>query len=108
LNEGNDIVRASISYTIGATSRRLVQPCRRGQHLVGNSGENNLNGRGGQDFLTGNGGNDTFQFQAGEAGGDVIADFTGNGAAAGDRASLVSPGVVEIESSAEPRGPCCA
>ena len=93
LNEGNDIVHASISYTIGANIESLILDGSANlagagnttnNALVGNSGDNNLDGRGGQDFLTGNGGNDTFEFQSGEAGGDVIADFAGNGAAAGD------------------------
>ena len=91
--EGNDIVRASINYTIGANVESLIidgsanldgAGNSTNNALVGNSGDNNLDGRGGQDFLIGNGGNDTFQFQAGESGGDVIADFAGNGAAAGD------------------------
>ena len=93
LNEGNDIVHASIDYTIGANIESLILDGSANlagagnstnNALVGNSGDNNLDGRGGQDFLTGNGGNDTFQFKSGEAGGDLIADFTGNGAALGD------------------------
>jgi len=34
--------------------------------------------------MTGNGGNDTFVFAAGQANGDAISDFGGNGAATGD------------------------
>src|SRR5215813_10131652 len=52
--------------------------------LVGNSGNNSLDGKAGSDLLTGNAGNDVFIFAAGQANGDAIADFTGNGAAAGD------------------------
>ena len=52
--------------------------------LVGNSGDDILDGGGGLDQLTGNGGNDTFVFAAGEADGDAVVDFTGNGALAGD------------------------
>ena len=92
-NEGNDIVHATIDYTIGANIESLILDgsanlagAGNGTNnaLVGNSGDNNLDGRGGQDFLTGNGGNDTFQFRAGESGGDLVADFAGNGAGAGD------------------------
>jgi hypothetical protein len=36
------------------------------------------------DTLTGLAGNDAFIFDAGEAGGDAVADFDGNGAALGD------------------------
>jgi Ca2+-binding RTX toxin-like protein len=35
---------------------------------------------GGTDVLTGNGGNDIFVFNVGQAGGDTIVDFAGNGA----------------------------
>jgi len=52
--------------------------------LYGNAMGNFLNGAGGSDSLLGGGGNDTFFFQAGQAHGDTVYDFTGNGAAAGD------------------------
>src|SRR5262249_46215309 len=52
--------------------------------IVGNGNDNVLDGGGGSDALYGLGGNDTFIFQAGEANGDIIVDFNGNGAAAGD------------------------
>jgi Ca2+-binding RTX toxin-like protein len=52
--------------------------------IVGNKGGNELNGAAGADTLTGGGGNDVFVVKAGEANGDVIADFTGNGASSGD------------------------
>ena len=35
-------------------------------------------------MLAGNAGNDAFMFQRGEADGDIIVDFAGNGASAGD------------------------
>ena len=53
--------------------------------LFGNIGDDTLNGGIGQDTLTGGAGNDTFYFVAGEANGDQILDFTGNGSAAGDQ-----------------------
>src|SRR5262249_8167169 len=45
---------------------------------------NALDGKAGHDLLTGNGGNDTFVFAAGEADGDAVADFAGNGVGLGD------------------------
>jgi Ca2+-binding RTX toxin-like protein len=52
--------------------------------LYGNSGNNVLNGDAGADVLFGGAGNDAFIFNAGQAGGDTIIDFAGNGAAPGD------------------------
>ena len=52
--------------------------------IFGNKGANELNGAGGADTLTGGAGNDVFVVKAGEANGDLIADFTGNGGSAGD------------------------
>ena len=44
------------------------------------------------DSLTGNAGNDIFVFHAGQANGDTVVDFAGNGAAAGDLLHLVGYG----------------
>ena len=52
--------------------------------INGNAGDNTLNGGAGADILSGGAGFDTFVFQAGQANGDVVVDFTGNGPAAGD------------------------
>ncbi len=52
--------------------------------LVGNDAANILNGLGSADSSTGNGGNDTFVLGAGQAHGDIVTDFDGNGAGAGD------------------------
>ena len=52
--------------------------------IFGNKGANEVNGAGGADTLTGGAGNDVFVVKAGEANGDLIADFTGNGGSAGD------------------------
>ena len=60
--------------------------------LFGNSGNNTLDGGFGADMLTGNGGNDTFLFRAGAALGNSIADFAGNGVAAGDSLKFVGFG----------------
>ena len=48
--------------------------------LFGNSGDNTLNGGAGADLLMGDAGNDTFVFNIGQANGDTILDFDGNGA----------------------------
>jgi RTX calcium-binding nonapeptide repeat (4 copies) len=60
--------------------------------LIGDGVANVLNGLGGADTLTGGGGFDLFELGAGQADGDVITDFTGNGAAAGDGIKLVGFG----------------
>lgn len=52
--------------------------------ITGNGGANMLNGGAGIDKVTGGLGNDTFVLRAGEANGDQILDFTGNGASTGD------------------------
>ena len=52
--------------------------------IAGNKGANLIDGGAGADTLTGGAGNDTFIVHAGQANGDVISDFTGNGSAAGD------------------------
>ena len=60
--------------------------------MFGNSGNNTLDGQGGADILTGNGGNDTFVFNVGQANGDAVVDFAGNGAGAGDSLRFVGYG----------------
>jgi Ca2+-binding RTX toxin-like protein len=62
--------------------------------LNGASGADVLNGAGGSDTLVGNGGNDTFVFVSGQANSDVIVDFAGNGAAAGDSLQFVGFGTL--------------
>jgi Ca2+-binding RTX toxin-like protein len=52
--------------------------------IVGNMYDNIIDGGALNDNLSGGAGNDTFVFRAGEANGDAVYDFTGNGAAAGD------------------------
>ncbi|HZO47266.1 MAG TPA: PQQ-dependent sugar dehydrogenase [Xanthobacteraceae bacterium] len=53
--------------------------------LFGGGGADTLDGGSGGDTLVGGPGNDLFVFQRGEANGDVISDFAGNGAAVGDQ-----------------------
>jgi Ca2+-binding RTX toxin-like protein len=52
--------------------------------IEGNTGSNLIDGGAGADTLRGWQGNDAFMFDVGEADGDTVADFAGNGAAAGD------------------------
>jgi Ca2+-binding RTX toxin-like protein len=52
--------------------------------LYGNTGNNILNGEAGADMLVGGQGNDAFIFDVGQAAGDTVVDFVGNGEAAGD------------------------
>jgi len=52
--------------------------------IAGNKGDNLIDGGGGADTLTGGTGNDQFLLKAGQCNGEVITDFTGNGASAGD------------------------
>lgn len=52
--------------------------------IFGNERDNVLNGGGGSDVLSGLGGNDTFVFRPGQAHGDTIYEFQGNGAGTGD------------------------
>ena len=52
--------------------------------LVGNSGNDVLDGGANADTLFGWIGDDTFVFNAGQANGDIVIDFAGNGADAGD------------------------
>lgn len=52
--------------------------------IYGNGGNDALYGGAGADVLTGGSGNDSFEFFLGDAQGDTVVDFVGNGAAAGD------------------------
>jgi Ca2+-binding RTX toxin-like protein len=52
--------------------------------IYGNAGSNTLNGGAGADQINGLGGEDTFVFHAGEANGDILFDFQGNGQGSGD------------------------
>jgi RTX calcium-binding nonapeptide repeat (4 copies) len=61
-------------------------------NMIGNGLDNVLDGGAGADFLTGGGGNDAFVFQRGQANGDTIADFAGNGPLPGDILEFVGYG----------------
>jgi Ca2+-binding RTX toxin-like protein len=110
-NEGNDTVLSTAHYRLSANVENLVlqgssdlQGYGNGDSntLYGNSGVNLLDGGGGADVLVGNAGNDAFLFHQGEADGDVIVDFAGNGAAAGDVLVFVGygPGATFTQSDA--------
>jgi Ca2+-binding RTX toxin-like protein len=58
-----------------------------------------MSGGGGHDILTGGAGNDTFVFQRGEADGNTITDFAGDGAGHGD--VLVFSGYGSAEAGAK-------
>jgi serralysin len=60
-----------------------------------NSAANRLDGGAGADILWGGTGNDTFVFRAGQANGDIVFDFNGAGAAAGDQILLEGYGTLE-------------
>jgi len=92
-SQGNDAVFSTVTYALTANVETLVLQGSGNingtgntlaNSLFGNSGVNRLDGGAGADSLTGNAGDDVFVFQAGQASGDAIVDFTGNGAAAGD------------------------
>jgi FG-GAP-like repeat/RTX calcium-binding nonapeptide repeat (4 copies) len=101
-NEGTDaaIVFAN-NYTLapnvengtaGLTTGQTLTGNGLANTLVGNTGDDILDGGGGLDQLAGDGGYDTFVFAAGEADGDAVLDFSGNGALAGDSFRFVGFG----------------
>jgi hypothetical protein len=61
--------------------------------LNGSNAANQLHGGLSADVLFGGGGNDVFCFSLGEASGDIVQDFRGNGAAAGDLLSFCGYGI---------------
>jgi Peptidase M10 serralysin C terminal/RTX calcium-binding nonapeptide repeat (4 copies) len=113
---GLDLIYSAISYTLGANVEylqiygnatigtgnalgNLIAASYSGvntqlfglggaDQLVGGAGNDRLDGGAGADVLIGAAGNDMFVFVAGEANGDAITDFNGNGAAAGDSLEL--------------------
>jgi trimeric autotransporter adhesin len=98
---GNDAVFTSAHFVLSDNVETLVQLGSAdlggtgnalANAMFGNSGNNTLDGQGGADILTGNAGNDTFVFHVGQANGDTVVDFAGNGAAAGDSLQFVGYG----------------
>jgi trimeric autotransporter adhesin len=100
-SEGTDAVFASVNYTLTANVETLVLQGATdltgtgnggANTIVGNDGNNVLDGGASSDVLIGNPGNDTFVFHMGEASGDTVFDFAGNGAATGDSLQFVGYG----------------
>jgi Ca2+-binding RTX toxin-like protein len=60
--------------------------------IHGNGGNDYLDGGSGTDTLWGDAGNDHFVFKAGQANGDTVADFSGNGARTGDLLEFIGYG----------------
>jgi trimeric autotransporter adhesin len=60
--------------------------------IIAGAGADTVIGGAAADTLTGAGGNDQFTFNLGEAAGDYIVDFAGNGAGAGDSLRFVGYG----------------
>ena len=60
--------------------------------LVGGAGDDRIDGGAGADLLHGGADNDVFVFNAGEAGGDIVLDFSGNDAAMGTACAFPASG----------------
>ena len=107
--EGTDSVLAYVSgYTLAPNVE--IGYLQIAGTLIGNSADNTLYGSAGNDTLDGGGGNDmlsgwtgidtliggtgndTFRFTSGESNGDIVVDFAGNGASAGDQFQFIGYG----------------
>ena len=99
--EGSDAVFSAVAHSLVANMETLVLQGSSdlagtgnalNNNIHGNSGANTLNGGAGVDLLVGNAGNDIFVFNVGQADGDIVVDFAGNGVGAGDLLLLVGYG----------------
>ena len=84
--EANEIIgRAGNDTLAGGGANDVLTGAGGIDRLDGGEGNDVLDGGLGADFLTGGLGFDTFRFIRGQAHGDDVLDFAGNGAGAGDR-----------------------
>jgi Ca2+-binding RTX toxin-like protein len=97
-----DVVFSTVNYTIGDHIEILslaggdaVFGTGNAQNntIFGNVQDNVLDGGDGSDALSGLGGNDTFVLKAGQANGDQVFEFQGNGAGLGDTLKFEGYGV---------------
>jgi Ca2+-binding RTX toxin-like protein len=98
---GADAIFTTVHFILSANVETLVQQGAAdlggtgnalANSIFGNSGNDTLDGQGAADVLTGNAGNDTFVFNVGQANGDTVVDFAGNGAGTGDLLQFVGYG----------------
>jgi len=90
LKNGNDTISGAATGTaghdqfFGAGGNDALRGFAGSDTLYGGEGNDILNGGADADLLFGGEGHDIFVFRKGEANGDVVSDFVGNGANAGD------------------------
>ena len=103
---GVDSVQSSVTFTLGTdienlsltggdaingtgnTLKNFIWGNAGANTLFGMDGSDTLDAGAGADTLYGGAGNDLFVFEAGEANGDILADFDGKGGLAGDSIRL--------------------
>jgi len=92
-NVENLVIQGTLATTaVGNASANNMYGNNSDNALDGGAGADMLNGGAGRDTLIGGADNDIFVFRAGQADGDIILDFAGNGAAAGDSLKFVGYG----------------
>jgi len=90
----NDTLRgdSGVNRLSGDSGQDVLDGRGGGDLLFGGGGHDTMDGGAGADSLQGSSGNDLFVFHLGEANGDEITGFTGNGASAGDSLQFVGYG----------------